>query len=420
MSKLFRRGDIWYCNVYEAGVRIQKSTRCTDKIAAEKVRAQYERDAADPDHARARTASLTDALNLLISTREEQVKAGRRAASTVEFYRAKAGIWIRLLEVDGETRRAYPLAQLRPHVIDGYISTRRREGAGDNSISKELATLGTALKLAKRAGLWTGDSAELFPVRFSPEYVPRQRWLPPQEVAALMGQLLPRRAAIVAFIVATSASWSEAIGALREDVDLVAGHVLLRGTKRPTRWRHVPIHAPWQRTLLTYATEHASGAEKQMFAPWSTSGKAIVVACKRAKIAPCSPNDLRRTFAHWMRADGIALELVAPMMGHATTRMVEKVYGRMGIEELAKRLHLCTTGASASPQTGALIAPIGPGSTHETSGIEADAAPLRSPMGYAFLATISQNKRKLGPNRGHFVKGGARVHQRDRRGEPED
>ncbi len=52
---------------------------------------QCERDAADPDHAAARTATLTGALQLLLKLDEEEVKAGRRSADTVEFHRTKAG-----------------------------------------------------------------------------------------------------------------------------------------------------------------------------------------------------------------------------------------------------------------------------------------------------------------------------------------
>ncbi len=38
------------------------------------------------------------------------------------------------------------------------------------------------------------------------------------------------------------------------------------------------------------------------------------------------------------RADGVPAELVAPAMGHADTKMVERVYGRLGPEVLANRM----------------------------------------------------------------------------------
>jgi integrase len=39
----------------------------------------------------------------------------------------------------------------------------------------------------------------------------------------------------------------------------------------------------------------------------------------------CSPNELRGTCATWLRAAGASPELIAPVMGHAHTRMVERV-----------------------------------------------------------------------------------------------
>ena len=61
-------------------------------------------------------------------------------------------------------------------------------------------------------------------------------------------------------------------------------------------------------------------------------------ACARAGIERCSPNDLRRTCATWLRAAGVAPDLIAPVMGHADTRMVERVYGRLSPQALATRL----------------------------------------------------------------------------------
>jgi hypothetical protein len=57
-----------------------------------------ERDAADPAHAAAALASLTDALQLLLTQRREQVAAGRRSFVTVRFYEVKAGHLVRVLE----------------------------------------------------------------------------------------------------------------------------------------------------------------------------------------------------------------------------------------------------------------------------------------------------------------------------------
>jgi len=112
--------------------------------------------------------------------------------------------------------------------------------------------------------------------------------------------------------------------------------VLVRGTKRATRWRTVPIVSRDQRTLLEYTLEHAKGPkEGALFEEWQNIRRDLREACRRVGIETCSPNDLRRTCLSWLRASGVAPHLLAPLAGHADSRMVERVYGRLQPAELA-------------------------------------------------------------------------------------
>jgi len=365
--ELFKRGDTWHCTYYDAlGRRVRRSTQCTDRKAAEARARLWERDAADPEHAARRNATLGDALSLLLRTREEQARAGRRSAETALFYRHKAGHLTRVFETDANGAPVpYPLLRLLPREVDRYVSQRREEGASESSIHKELVTLRAALKLARRAGLWNGDPAALLPVAFAPEYKPRSRFLTRRELARLLSELSPDRAARVAFMVATSAEWSATVRALRNDVALDHSAVHLRGTKRTTRDRVVPIATQPQLELLRYALTHAEGEDPALFLPWQNVRRDLREACKRAGIPPCSPNDLRRTFATWLRAAGAPTDLIAPVMGHADTRMVERVYGRLAPSDLRRRIvglrgrSRCVTGVSDSVDTLGLFAPSG-------------------------------------------------------------
>jgi len=195
MQRLFRRGRVWYGWFYENGQRVTKTTHYRDRSAAERVARQWERDAADPDHAAARTATLTDALQLLLRLDEEEVKAGRRSADTVGFHRTKAGHLVRVFETDEHEQHVpFPLTRLRAFDVDGYISRRRAEGAADTTVSKELVVLRKSLRLAIRAGLWRGRVEEVILVAFSPGYEPRKRALTADELKKLLAELLPDRA----------------------------------------------------------------------------------------------------------------------------------------------------------------------------------------------------------------------------------
>jgi integrase len=222
--------------------------------------------------------------------------------------------------------------------VDAFITKRREEGASENTISKELVTLRAALKLAKRAGIWKGDVETVLPSGFAPEYKPKQRALTPEEMQRLLAELTPDRAARVAFIVATSANWNETELARRADVASDFSSALIRGTKRASRYRTVPIVARDQRSLLEHALKYAEGTDGALFTPWANVRRDLHQACGRAGIPPCSPNDLRRTCATWLRTQGVPPHLIAPVMGHVDSRMVERVYGRLPTDHLAARL----------------------------------------------------------------------------------
>jgi integrase len=251
----------------------------------------------------------------------------------------------------------------------------------DHTIAKELVALRAALKLAKRRGIWRGDVAEILPVGFAPEYKPRERFLSYDELEALLGELLEDAAARVAFIVATSAEAAATERALREDVSPDCLFVQVRGSKRATRWRKVPIVASWQRELLDFALEHAQGRDGHLFLPRTKFGQTLERACARAGIPRCTPNDLRRTYSTWLRADGVPNELSAPTMGHKDTRMLDRVYARLPPELLRERLLAalgrCSAGAVNPSGTSAPNGHIGQQLDDVTAG---ELAPQRTPF----------------------------------------
>lgn len=340
--RLYKRGRTWWCWYYDAsGARAYASTRQHDRRAAENVARDLERSAVDPTYRAAHGATLTDAVAALVRQRVEDARAGARSMHTAIMHRVKGGHLIRLL---GDV----PLRMLTGAHGDEYVSRRRAEHAAPATIHKELTTWRAALKLARRRGVWEGDPAAVVPT-ISVEYTPRSRWLTPDDLDRLLGALSPDRAARVAWIVATSARWAESERALRLDVTREVAR--LRGTKTTRALRTVPLVAPWQRSLAEYAVRHATGAEGRLFAPWTSPVLVLRRACRDAGIAPCTPNDLRRTCGTWLRAGGCAPDIVAAVLGHADSRMVERVYGRLDVAQLAQRIASalgCSTGVTDS------------------------------------------------------------------------
>lgn len=370
-DRLYLRGRIWWGWVYDlAGQRRDFSTRQRAKAAATLRLRDEERRAADPNYAGS-TATLSDALRLLIEDRTAAAEAGRRSDATVEMYSEKAGVLTRLLESGpGGSFRPLPLASITATLVDGYISRRRQEWAvapreaaldkngnvttpsthgrhiKDGTIAKELTTLRVALKLARRRGLWVGDANALVPPGFSPAYKPRDRRLSQVEMHALLGTLTSDHAARVAFIVATSAEWIATERARDEDWTL--RFVAVRGSKNANRARTVPIVSLDQRSLLEHALAHARGAGGMLFERWINVRRDLKAACDRVGIPHCTPNDLRRTCATWLRVAGVRPADIAPVLGHADSKMVERVYGRLTPQELADQLAAQMPGRTAA------------------------------------------------------------------------
>lgn len=339
MFRLYKRGKVWWA-AFDGGDRL--STKKTDKEAADLWCRAEDRRRADPAYAAAQAATLEVAIRAFLAWKREEKKAD----ATVGFYKEKLGTFVELWGLDCR------LAAIDATKVDGFITERREPSepdvrpVSDHSISKELGALRGLLRLMRRRGLYHADPAMVLPVGFSSGYAPRETWLTPEQADALVDELetgeTPRHAGPVAFALATGARLSEVYRAERADVDEATGLVLLRGSKTKKAWRTVPVlPGPW-RDFLTVALRH--GAESgRLFPDWTNAQSGnerrdIARACAAADVPVVTWNDLRRSHAKWLRAAGVEPHLIGEVLGHETSTMAERVYGRPSPEQLAKLL----------------------------------------------------------------------------------
>lgn len=331
MASLYRAASgVWYVHWSR---RERQSLRTREEGAARLLARRLERERADPAHAAASSATVE---SCLVTLREDRV-ARRRAEGTLHFLAVKSGHLVRLLGP------RTPLVSVTADACDRYLATRAGEGAGPSTIAKELGVLGQALRLAKRRGRYPHDVSTVLPTGYSAGYVPKTRWLTEEQVTRLLAELQPHRARHVAYLAATGARWGESTRARREDVS--GGLVTLRGTKTALSARTVEVPA-YARPLLERALLGApsSGA---LHLPWASVRRDLAAACERARVPAVTPNDLRRTAAHWLRHRGVEAGLVAQYLGHVDTRMVERVYGRLDTRELADAIGARVDSSSA-------------------------------------------------------------------------
>jgi integrase len=333
MGNLHQRGKIWYADFYDrSGKRKQRSTKTTDiKVARARLR---DFELATTTH---RTTHPTEALDAALAYFVD-VTCASKPAGTVRCYRQKARHLSRLLG-------SIQVDQLGREDIERYIANRLGEGAHPHSVHKEMVVLRGALNASEKRDRFHAGIG-IVP-KVAANYEPRVTYLTPDQFMSLTEHLagpvppkatdetraeIEKRRARRTLYCLLIALASPRRGELEKldwtHVDFHRG--VIRVPKGKTKGRDVPIHPVLRPWLEAY--DQGSGL---IIEPWGNVGRDLPAACRRAGVPRCTPNDLRRTFASWLKQAGEDSAVVAEMMGHKSTRMVDLVYGK--IDEATRR-----------------------------------------------------------------------------------
>ena len=331
----YKRGAIWWTRHPQTGDRV--STGCKDYDAAVLWRAERERRAADPAYVSARETTVAVGVSRWLAERS----AEGCISATIDDYERKLGHFLRVVHETATMGAATSLAAVDARLVHSFITTRLSEDASRAQVKRELAYLGMMLGAAFRRGDFVVDPRRVIP-KFKATRVRRERFLTHAEVDALINALQPHRGAWVAFVVATGARMTEANRAERKDVDRRARTVLIRGSKTRRSWRTLPLVRTFDR-WLRFAEKNGAGRGAKILQPWASSNlnRDIRLALEGAGFALASANDLRRTHASLLRQRGVPLDTIAFLLGHTSTAMVERVYGKTTVEAVADSLARC-------------------------------------------------------------------------------
>ncbi len=312
--RVYKRGNKWWSSWTEDGVTVRKSTGASTREAATVIAKRWELERADPHHAAASTARFIDESKRFIDAilAREGVPAG-----TINMYKCKVGHLNRLMPA--------LVRDVDAKAVDAYCEARRDEGASASTIYKEWVALRGVLKSAARRDLWTGQLDILKPSWVSPAGEEKCHRLTWPELRALIDNAPAELADVVRYAVATGARRAELQRAQEGDVQ-PPGVALLRGSKTESAWKRIPV-PPMFRALLPSRAWGAKPNGKLMFRELPENLRCLNAACKSARIAPVTYNDLRRTFASLMLDGGATNTIVAKLLRHRTTAMVDKHYG---------------------------------------------------------------------------------------------
>lgn len=240
-----------------------------------------------------------------------------RSESTLSYYEIKAKPLVRLL--GQRTVDSLTLAD-----VEGYVHARLSE-VERTTIRKELGLLASALRRQHKKGALPSPPAAIIP-DIGGAYVPRERALSRAEFRQLRAELADDRRDYLDTYCLTGVRESEMYRIRWSHVYRSQLHVQGEKTEGSDRW--VPVDRHVVAVLRRRGASVADDA--QLFPPWGNARRDLARACARAKIAPVSHNDLRRTYATWLAESGSPEAVTASLLGHTSSAMVRRVYQRIG------------------------------------------------------------------------------------------
>lgn len=324
MPGLRSRDGVWYADCYftdEHGVshRRERSTRIRDdgtaqsKRTAEVAGRALEASLQAGKGRRARATTLRSAY----AARQEALSLAGRSAASLDIAAQKS---VHVLRYFGEDR---DVSTLTEQELTAYAAYARRTRAV-STVEREFIELGAG---CKAVGVRLPPRPALGKKRIV------ERWLNEAQTKTLLAYMRAQRCSKIDHFLMyryLGLTHSELYRISRAGIDWRRNEVRVRGTKRDTRDRVLPM-PPVVRAVL----ELRFGRGGRGFEVWSRShGNRDLTNWARASGVigideRLSHNDLRRSFATELVAKGVPTKHVAELMGHVDEAMVNRIYARV-------------------------------------------------------------------------------------------
>lgn len=241
------------------------------------------------------------------------------------------------------------LAAITRDAVQQWVDDLSEGGLSAGSVRNCYYLLAGSLRDAVTAGHLPATPCAGIDLPTQP--IPDARYLTWDEVAAVAHFLQPDDAVMVWWLAGTGMRWGEAAGAHRHRLDLDAGRVdvhevwdVRTGEIKPwpkgRRRRSVPLPVWLTGRLAEHFAAHPEQDRPTCGSPHRGGhrcqsalvlpGRGGVVrsydkwwakfqgACARAKLANIRIHDLRHSYASWLLQDGVSIEAVSDLLGHAS------------------------------------------------------------------------------------------------------
>jgi integrase len=228
-------------------------------------------------------------------------------------------------------------AQINAESCRAYIAARRSLGRKDGTIWTELGHLRTALNWAEKTQLI--ERAPHIERPLKPD--PKGRHLTRIEASRLLdAAVMPHVRLFIIMAIATGARTAALLELTwarcdfdRGLIDLSSDALAVRRKGRAT----IPMNDAARAALV----EAKAGARTRFVIEWAGQPvkkvrRGITAAAYRAGIVGVTPHVLRHTAAVWMAEAGHSMSEIAQYLGHADSRITERVYARYSPNHLRK------------------------------------------------------------------------------------
>jgi len=321
--RLVQRGDRFYVRWWQDGAWQRISTGQTERRAAERWRAQFAAGRGTPDAPEQPSISLI--LDGYLADRRPVV----RSYDTLEVCAKALRRHLGDLQPDHLTKeraRFYAARRRAEGYEVGPPHARRRKPVQDGTILRELLMLRAACKWA-HGEAWIHAVPHIEVPRQPP---PRERWLTREEADRLLdAAIAPHIRAFLAIALYTAARAGAVLDLTWDRVNLAAGLIDLGAVAGGKARAVVPI-ADRLRPILEEALQLATCPfvveyTGRRVASVKTGTRA---AARRAGLPGVTPHILRHTAATWMAMKNVPMEQIARLLGHADSRVTERVYAK--------------------------------------------------------------------------------------------
>lgn len=318
----------WVGQVWIAGRRRKVSGMTQEEAAAKLGRLVHGDDSERHADRRVSVAKLLE---------DWQTKAlpGRTLApSTIEGHAWAADLWRAEL---GKVR----LADLDALTVETALARMARRGLGRASLIKARATLRQAIRWAARRRLVAHNAADAAELPPKAEGGRARRALTPDELARLLDALGDHPLRPMFLLMArVGLRPGEAAGLCADALDLDGDPPTVSVVRAVQRQAGRPVLVDDLKTARARRTLAIPADVVEALRPlprkgplfgtaplWPTTVRAeLADACDRAKVPAVAPNELRHTAATHLADAGLPPHVVADILGHTSTRMVDEIY----------------------------------------------------------------------------------------------